>query len=245
MTREELFAIWAPPVSPWSVWAKPVLFAGAPLTSTDRVGELQSIGALAYVRETALVVDMLGAESLLMGLALAQNGFRPVPLYNSAGAPGELVRMESIARLLAPGAAILKSAHVPADAPPAFLLNSDRLDGHTTLPGRYDNRWCLVPQDMPSAAFLMSQGVKRVAVVSDKIRTDLSHVLHRYQDAKLELGLVGDLEKGPQPLTVPKPASYRSLWYVMGVFAGLARNSAGGFGGVTPSANSSGSGFAG
>ena len=42
-------------------------------------------------------------------------------------------------------------------APPAFLLDSDRMKAPAPDPGRFDNRWLVFPQDFPSAAFLRSR----------------------------------------------------------------------------------------
>jgi hypothetical protein len=245
LTVEDLFAIWAPPESGWSAWAKPVLFAHAPLSaqSTEPL-DLPNVEGFARPRETAAVIDLVGANSVLAGLALAQNGYRPVPLYNSGISPGMLIDMRSIAEFLVLGADILRHASLRPDASPAFLLNAERMDhpeGART-PGRYDNRWSVVPQDMPSASFMMDKGIKQVVLVADRIRDDLAHVLRRYQEAGIDLRRTAAINTMPISFTVERPRSYKSVWYRLGVFAGLRRNSAGGFGGIVPQP-SSGGGF--
>lgn len=246
LSREEMFEAWAPADSPWSAWAKPVLFAHAPEDGRGAVVvEELSAGALGYAREAAVVVDLPGRQSALMGLALAQAGYQPVPLYNSAPGPGALVDMELIARLLPDIAEKLKSRPPKPDAPPAFLLNSDRIqNGPGVLaPARYDNRWRVVPQDMPSAEFLIAAEIKRVIVVGS-IYDDLAHVLYRYQEARLQISRIAKEGDAPVAIEVSRPKSYKSLWYRLGVFAGLRRNSAGGFGAMTPDPAATGaSGF--
>jgi hypothetical protein len=250
LSREEIFAAWAPADSRWSAWAKPVLFAHVfppDETSLESV-DLPPVTALPRPRDTAIVVDLPGRTSAWMGLALARAGYQPVPLYNSGGAMGALVDMDSIATILGWGAYLLKKLKRPPETPPVFLLNADRLDNSasSTAPGRYDNRWAVVPQDMPSADFLKAAGINHVVVVSNGISDDLAHILYRYQEAKLDVKRTPGGEQGVTPVTVAKPGAYKSLWYRMGVFAGLRRNSAGGFGGMTPDVNSSGGGgFAG
>ncbi len=236
LSREELYELWAPPGSPWSLWAKPVLFANARPDSTKlapfEAGHLETFG---YLRDAAIVVDVPGVRSVLVGLALAQNGYRPVPLYNGAAAPSSLINMGAIADALAAGAARLqRMAHQP-DARPAFLLNADRMDhsAGAMAPGRFDNRWCVVPQDMPSATFLKSAGINQVVLIAESLADDLAHVLYRYQEAKLELRRFAKTN-ALEPLNIPRPNAYKAAWYRAAVFAGLRRNAAGGFGGITP-----------
>lgn len=243
---EDLFDLWAPPESPWSVWAKPVLFAGIdnPLDATVPL-EIPVVTNFPRPAGKAVVVDVPGSDAVLCGLALARAGYRPVPLFNGSVAPNMLVDMRIIANYLGFGARTLRACSLKADAPPAFLLNADRLDNAAgaTKPGRYDNRWCVVPQDMPSAGYLMGEGIKQIIVVSDKVRDDLSHVLCRYQDAGIAILRAPDLATAPMPVTVSKPAFYRSLLYRLQAFSGLRRNSVGGFGAIVP--NPSSGGFAG
>src|SRR5262245_42524919 len=64
MNIEQLFSAWAPPESPWSAWAKPVLFAHAPLSATyGEQLDLPNIDGFPRSRETAVVIDVEGAQS--------------------------------------------------------------------------------------------------------------------------------------------------------------------------------------
>lgn len=251
MNDSELFDVWAPADSVWSRWAKPVLFADrdrgpSPPAPPGEVflPELR----LPLDPQTAVVVDLPGARSVLTGLTLARQGFRPVPLFNGAHHGSALVDTASIVSLLQAGAGELARPTLRPEAPPAFLLDAKRLaPGATAKPGKFDNRWIVFPQDFPSASFLRSRQIRRVLVVfagAAEPASDLAHVLLRWQEGGLEL-LAADLDAaigGPRPLRVQPPSGFRQLWYRALAAVGLRRNSAGGFGSVIPTP-SSGSGF--
>lgn len=235
-SRAEMFAAWAPSDSRWSVWAKPVLFAQAPLSPPGREPELPEVNGLMRLKNAAVIIDVKGTESVMLGLALAQIGFQPVPLYNSAASMGQLVQMDDIADMLSWGPVFLPRAKRRPDAPPVFLMNADRFDHPVgaQVPGRFDNRWALVPQDMPSAGFLKSAGITKVVLVADDVRSDIAHVLYSYQQAQIALERTPKAHTFPAALNVNRPSAFRSMWYRIGVFAGLRRNSAGGFGAIIP-----------
>src|SRR6516165_4187839 len=88
MNKDAHFSIWAPDDSPWSPWAKPVLFAyldAAPPQSavTEVVQDLSWCPSPA--ERAALVLDLPGPEGVLVALSLP--GYRPVPLYNAVPLP--------------------------------------------------------------------------------------------------------------------------------------------------------------
>ena len=243
MSVEQLFSTWAPPESPWSAWAKPVLFMHAPLSAT--YGEdlrLPDVEGFPRSRETAVVIDVEGSESVLAGLALAKVGYRPVPLYNSGVSSGMIVNMRGIANELTAGGAFLQRLKLRPDAPPVFLLNADRMKSTdpALIPGSYDNRWCVLPQDMPSASYLSAAGISQVLLVADRVRDDIAHVLCRYQDAGLTLRHMTHIGAAAVRLVVTSPGLYKSFLYRLGVFTGLHRNAAGGFGAMVPDTTTSG-----
>ncbi len=173
-------------------------------------------------------------------LALARFGYRPVPLYNGVYSNlSPIVKVDDIIMALYKGAGELRTYNLLSDAPPVFMLDSNRMTGRGNQPNRFDNRWCVFAQDMPSAAFLMKEGFFKVIVRSDSIRNDLAHILHRYQDEGIEIYLCSGEEIRKIP--VVKPSKYKSLSYRFKVIMGLTRNAAGGFGGWIPEPTSSGS----
>lgn len=252
MVGSQLFEVWAPPESVWSRWAKPALFAElTPATFSSLGADALPDGTEPEVMQpppdfqvdvwTAFVVDVPGHRAVEIGMAMARAGYRPVPLFNTAYHPFAIVPVNEIVRRLQEGAAELPGLPIAPDAPPSFLLDSNRLDPKApATPGRFDNRWAVFPQDFPSANFLLSRGIRRVVVLQaemliGKPRLDLSHVLLRWKEAGIEL-YVQDPEgtQSPRPLEVDRPSSFRSLFYRALTLAGLRRNSAGGFGSIVP-----------
>ncbi len=249
MNAQELFSIWAPEGAPWSPWVKPVLFAderplAAQAEESWRAARERSRGRWTPPagRDAALVLDLAGAEALALALDCAAHGFRPVPLFNSCTGPAALVDNEPIRAGLAEGAAALGSNALPVEAPPAFVLDSERLKGKPE-PKRFDNRWIVFPQDFPSAALLLSLGIARAVLVqsgSREPRQDLAHVLLRWQQSGVEI-LAVDLagEAAPARLVVSRPSRFRWFGYRVLAALGLRRSSAGGFGAVVPTPSQS------
>ena len=251
MNRESLFELWAPPASPWSCWAKPVLFAEMDAVIVAPAARMEVLPEVGIRTEagTAVVVDLPGAASVQTGLALARNGYRPVPLFNGArgrllGGPMSVVDVDPIVQWLVRGADLLPTFPLEHDAPPAFLLDAARQGSDAgPTPGRFDNRWVVFPQDFPSAGFLRSQGIAQVLLIHSRQgqpAPDLAHVLLRWQQARIEIsGHVLGSGVGMQPLPVAKPSWFGALWQRAMAMAGLRRNSAGGFGSVIPMPSSS------
>jgi hypothetical protein len=250
MDREQLFELWAPSACPWSRWAKPILFADRSVVFVPGPDNepLPPIGVQRDER-TAVIVDLPGAEAVRTGLALAADGYRPVPLFNGARGPSlnlgatALVNVDPIVEWLSRGADLLSRLALPALAPPAFLLDANRqMLGASPSPGRFDNRWLVFPQDFPSANFLRSQNLQRVLLLQNRPgqpATDLAHVLLRWQQAGLELYCFDPTTGGSvSALTVSKPSWFGLVFQRALALAGLRRNSAGGFGSVIPQPSS-------
>jgi hypothetical protein len=195
---------------------------------------------------TAIVVDLPGLQSLQAGVALARRGYRPVPLYNSSVGPSALVDCETLARQLAADAHAIREIGLKADAPPAFLLDANRMTPAVPpKPGAFDNRWVVFPQDFPSATYLRARGITEVLLLHEgrEAAEDLAHVLRRWQENGLRMQSAAPLERGRiSDLVVKRPSGFRRAWYRVIAAAGLRRNNAGGFGGVIPMP-SSGGGF--
>lgn len=225
----------------WSQWAKPVLFSQP--VSPD--GELPDLPAPSWAseadRKTMLIVDLPGEKSVLEGLALAGMGYRPVPLYNGVYTPYKdamVIDVTSIVKTLYQGAGLLASFSLHPEAPPAFLLDANRMKGEAHQAGRYDNRWCIFPQDMPSADFLLAQGIQEIYVRTKYPQNALSHILKRYQEKGIRIFHSGD-NGTLKELMVVKPSLFRSCTYRFQTMLGLTINAAGGFGGTIPEATQS------
>jgi hypothetical protein len=222
--RDETYEAWAPPDGIWTPWAKPVLFAhvdavqpAAPVVPTWVREELFLLdpGATDYRANAraplpAVVVDLPGVEGVAAGIALARLGFRPVPLYTAIPGAEALVPMFPVVRALLGSATELRQRRLPANAPPAFLLDSRRAgEGVFVRGGVFDNRSYAFPGDFPSAARLRDAGIGRVILVQTgqpAPREDITATLASWQGAGLPLAVVlADAPDSARPLHVRLP----------------------------------------
>jgi len=249
MNKEELFAIWEGG-SVWSRWVKPVLFAHmhdsvsetAPLSLPD----IDDTAFTAAANDTALVIDLPGAQGVAAGVTLTWRGYRPVPLYNAiplpTGEPGfydrkpvAAVDVVPIMEALRTGAEKIAAANLAPDAPPAFLLDADRMAaGRKMLGDEFDNRSVCFTTDFPSANFLASRGIRRAVLVQkrdDDPQEDLAHVLRRWEDGGIVIERISlDCAAGPRSFKVTRPRWYTAMFQRVIVAFTLHRASGGGFG---------------
>jgi hypothetical protein len=241
---EAMFLTWAPDEGLWTPWAKPVIFNNRQLSgfALFEMGDPVSLfpperlGIPAALGRAVLVVDLPGVRSVTAGLALADEGYRPVPLYNGCDGRGAIVTVEGVALAVAGATDRLRTKNLPLDAPPAFLLDSDRMSGYAS-PGKFDNRWMVFPQDFPSANFLLSRRYQQAIVISDQggaVQEDLKHVLLRWQDAGLQIRSFSFASRTAEDIVVQKPWQYKLFFYRALAKIGLRPNSAGGFGDYVP-----------
>jgi hypothetical protein len=176
-------------------------------------------------------------------MAMAQHGFRPVPLYNAAPGPGASISMVDtwpIVDALRSAAPMLKELNLPAYAPPAFLLDSRRgIAQGAAMPGRFDNRSVSFPTDFPGARFLMNRGIRTILLIQEEAHlqplADLAHTLLRWQESGIAIRTIGkSIEGDAVPITVRRPMWYRGLFYRLATTMGLRRNRLGGYGGTLP-----------
>ena len=239
MTREEIFAIWAPADALWSPWVKPVLFAHLnERREEDQTAAPPIPGWPERADEgTAIVVDLPGATSVAVGLVLAERGYRPVPLFNAV--PGSIVaaRVEvwPIVHEISRGTSRLAVMQLAPGAPPAFLLDAGRRGGvRTGLEMEFDNRSVSFPTDFPSARFLRDHGIVRAVLLhqSTAPQPDLAHTLREWQRSGIALAhaLPGD-DGPPQTLHVGRPKLLGWVWYRALTLIRARPNPLGGYGG--------------
>ena len=242
-TQIYTYKIWTPDGAMWTQWVKPVLFTNfRPGYGAFNIAEIEfpnEITSASEPKDTAVIFDLPGKEGVEKGLALARAGhYRPIPLYNGVEGPNEeamVVNVREIADALFQSANILSGLNLTNEAPPVFLLDSERMKGRGKQYGKYDNRWCVSPQDMPSASFLSDQGIKKVAVCAEdnKIQNDLSHISYRYQEQGVKIYLLNGKMRETK---ISKPSKFGSLSYRFKTILGLRRNATGGFGAPVPEA---------
>ena len=167
ISKEELFKIWAPSGNPWSAWAKPILFAHWPHELP--AVEIPPAPDYAWVpppsERRTLIVEMPGVRSLAMGLSLAAEGYRLVPMFSGSLPPAQprhpqkaapaspaVVDVESILAAIVQSADRIASIALASAAPPAFLIDQLRSTPSQPLAAaRYDNRSWIYTTDFPSA----------------------------------------------------------------------------------------------
>ena len=251
MTGEEIFDVWAPPRAIWSPWCKPVLFAHMtnepPLPEVLASTEPSNFYGLPQSHERcAIVVDLPGAESVAIGLRLAEKlRYRPVPLFNAApppdGQPAE-VDVAPILGALWHGTETLRKLALGLDVPPIFLLDSRRRRGGQYYES-FDNRSLSFPTDFPSANRLRAQGIERALLIqaTDEPEADLSHTLRRWQEARIAITRRNLASPGDaRPVEIAMPSWFKSALYRLLELAGLHRNALGGFGGFPRDGSSGG-----
>lgn len=246
-TQLDLYKLWAPDDALWTQWVKPVVFMNMRANQFFGGPGLQKVVVdwTGYEKGTMIIVDLPGKTALDEGFALAAMGYRPIPLYN--GVPGPqwataVISMGPIMQGLTEGARLLPSMSINNQANPVFLLDSERFKWARKRPGTFDNRWRLVPQDMPSANYLKRQGITKIIVRAKLVQSDLGFILHQYQKAGIVVYTCGEYG-GPRKASSFKPHGLGLFYRFMLIF-GLTRCATGGFGMMIPepSSGSSGSG---
>jgi hypothetical protein len=159
--------------------------------------------------------------------------------------PYAVIDMRDLVQAICQGTSVLENLEFSENAPPAFLLDSRRLENPAPkTPGLFDNRWMVFPQDFPSASLLKDRGIDAVLLVQsgrEQPSDDLAHVLLRYQEAGLKIYSKDPANTDPcASITVRRPSGFRTVWYRAMAMLGLRRNSAGGFGSFVPVAGSRG-----
>lgn len=210
MTGKEIFRIWAPTGKKWVDWVRPVPFVEMNEHSKNYNLTIYEIPAIDFFHEkfigAAIIVDLPGAESVMEGLALAKLGYRPIPIFNGTiEQPGAraTVDNQTVGVALKWGAGILAGMDIADDAPPAFLTDSNRLHRFKMDVTMFDNSWDVYPQDIPTADYMLSNGINKIIVVADKFSRDLKKVLYNYQKKKIEIYLTKGYEE-PNKVRIPR-----------------------------------------
>jgi hypothetical protein len=261
MNKDEILAAWAPDTSIWSSWTKPVLFAhvdAGDIATEPPAAPVDLDWCPAIEDRAAIVVELPGAESVMLGIALAERGYRPVPLFNAIPLPGgrpvldpftgqKVAAVDVLPTIsaLRQEAERLAGLTIAPAAPPAFLLDENRRgDGRTLLPGEFDNRSVCFTTDFPSALFLLAYGIQRALLVQKarlSPQSDLEHVLRRWQDDHIALEIARvDIPDPRKPLEIPKPPWYGAMFQRALLALGLRRGSGEGFGAWIPESSAGG-----
>lgn len=214
-TSEELGRAWQVPASlPWSRYAKPTLIASAAeMQGSATLPDVHALevvaradAAAARVAKVGLppgslwLVDLRGAASCAFGARLSRDAASPVApvvtFNNWPAAEAVVPAEESLAGLIA-----FAPKLPPPDATqahPVFLLDSWRLAYRFDDPGPdvFDNRYMLMPGDLPDVETLRAQRIDRVLYVVEDLddteieEDDLNRSFRAWQSAGISIFLV-------------------------------------------------------
>lgn len=211
MTGKEVFQIWAPSGKMWVDWVRPVPFVGMKEYSKRYNFSNLTIPVIDFIDEkfadAAIIVDLPGAQSVQKGIALTQSGYRPIPIFNGTieqqGARAT-VDNQSVGVALTWGAAKLAGIELEADALPAFLLDSNRMNRFKMEISLFDNSWDVYPQDVPSAEYLIKNGINKIIIIGESVSKDLKKILYEYQKKHIQIFWTQGYET-PKKITIHRP----------------------------------------
>lgn len=211
MTEKECYRIWAPGGKSWIDWVRPVPFVAIRSDRSIESCAAYRVRQIDYIHkgctDTAVIVDLPGAESVAEGISLTRCGFRPIPVFNGTmeqeGARAT-VDNRAVAEALVWGAGRLREYEPEDTAPPAFLLDSNRLHRFKPEISLFDNSWDIYPQDLPSAELLLRKGISKILIVGKKNSADLRKVLYLFQKKGISI-LRTDGYETPVSLRLPRP----------------------------------------
>ena len=201
MLGKEIYKIWAPYGCKWVEWVRPVPFVGMNIDKEINEFIDYGISDIKYIdnliNDTAIIVDIVGVDSIKEGISLARFGYRPIPLFN-----GNIPMIGSAATtnnnilevLLIWGANELKKIKLDNNALPVFLLDVNRLNRYKINASVFDNSWDIYPHDMPSGDYLIENGISKIIVRSDCIQKDLNKILYNYQKKGIEIFITNGLD---------------------------------------------------
>jgi hypothetical protein len=143
--------------------------------------------------ETAIVVDVPGRDAVAFGAGLADVG-RLIPLFDNFPHPlGVTPSHETLAAMLYYAGEIdAKQQSAPADDPPVFLIDSQRLAPYSDADTQFDNRYLA---KLPSAQKFKEMGIKSLIYITpDRTRTqeldDLNEDFVEYRNQGLNVAML-------------------------------------------------------
>ena len=194
MTNKDVYKIWAPTGKKWVDWVRPVPFLSINSKTPKYTPEVIALPYISQLdasdKSTAIIVDLPDEDSVDVGILLAKQGFRPIPIFNGViEQKGSRATMDnhSISSAILWGTPILSETELADDAPPAFLTDADRLNCFRLDRSIYDNSWDVYHQDLPSEEYLLANGIKRIVVICNFLARDLKEVFAEYTKKEIEV----------------------------------------------------------
>ncbi|HVR86575.1 MAG TPA: hypothetical protein VMU54_19790, partial [Planctomycetota bacterium] len=182
LAPQELHRAWRPDAeSPWRPYYKPTLIAAIatvesaamPVVNvgmTPAMSEAQRYAASAIPGDTAIIVDLIGEQSVVWGAMLRRAGFAPVVTINNWPHQHGILRLERPLGALLYYAEEAARTPLPADAPPVFVLERSRLGQKDLNPssGQFDNRYFHAQTDFPSPAEFQKRGIRNLVYINPR-----------------------------------------------------------------------------
>ena len=210
MKGKDIYKIWAKENSKWANWIRPVPFVG--INENMKIYEISDfvIPKIKYITEfeknTAIIIDLPGNDSIGEGLAIAKLGYIPIPIYNGTDEqPGAIATVDNnnIKLGLIKGSLELEKIKIENNALPVFLLDSNRVNRYKMDVSIFDNSWDIYPQDMPTAEYLLKNDISKIIVRAEKIQRDLSKILYKFQKRVIKV-LFTDGYEEPKIIKIKK-----------------------------------------
>ena len=194
MNKKQIYNIWTPSTSKWSNWVKPIAFTT--LDSNQKIYEIinyniPKINYLdKYLENTIIIIDTKADNAIKEAIALANIGYRPIPLFNGTNSPLNATATCNnylIAPYLIWGAKQLTKIKIKKDANPVFILDINRLNRKKINKTIFDNSWDIYDQDLPSYKYLLNNKINKIIIKSDYIAKDLKKILYNYQKNNIQI----------------------------------------------------------
>ena len=195
MTGKEIYKIYAPDNAKWTEWVRPVPFIGIDIYNRKPISnwlDRKPMFINRYEKDIAIFIDLLGKESIELGINLAYTGYRPIPVFNGTDEQfGSQATTDTylIESSLINGSQKLKSILLDNDANPVFLLDSSRINRYRAKESIFDNSWDLYKHDIPTAKYFKANGINKIIVVGNTIQRDLRKIFFEFQDSGMEIYL--------------------------------------------------------
>lgn len=210
MKAKDIYKIWYEKGGIWKGWIRPVPFIGIDIPKTNLEIIDYSIPKINYLNklfsDTAIIIDDFGVDSIKEGIALANLGFIPIPIFNGTNPnlnSKSTTNNSIIEPLLVWGALQLKNIKLEKGNPPVFLLDSNRLNRYKISRGIFDNSWDVYSQDLPTHDYLKNNNITKIIIRSNKINKDLSKILYKYQKNNIDILFTNGYEE-PKKIRIKK-----------------------------------------
>ncbi len=180
LSPQELHRAWVPNAqSPWRPYYKPTLIASIaavesaamPVVNVGMTPAMEEATRYADAfqpGETAVIVDLIGEQSVIWAAALRRKGLAPVVMINNWPHQFGILRLERPLGALLYYAEEASLTKLPAEAPPVFVLERSRLSqkGLNPTSSQFDNRYFHAQTDFPAASEFLSRGIKRIVYIN-------------------------------------------------------------------------------